>query len=177
MVAVAKAKSFPTDIPLAPNVREPNPGSDLFRSIVNTLLLSPDKFVERNNGIKIVCDSVVPLQDALGHITALRITCKPPTEHSKGQGIYNGGHTARAIQTARIRGASLEKAQVKVELLFGLSNEDIVANSLTTNTSIPVDNRSKVNALGGFDFIREYKESNDLGYKIGYYQKSWGHRP
>ncbi|MFL9458594.1 AIPR family protein [Tolypothrix bouteillei VB521301_2] len=46
-------EDFPTDIPLTPNIREPNKKSSTYKEIFNSLVSEPKAFFNRNNGIKI----------------------------------------------------------------------------------------------------------------------------
>ncbi|MFL9458888.1 AIPR family protein [Tolypothrix bouteillei VB521301_2] len=53
IVVTARVEDFPTDIPLTPNIREPNKKSSTYKEIFNSLVGEPKAFFNRNNGIKI----------------------------------------------------------------------------------------------------------------------------
>jgi AIPR protein len=176
-VAVAPVDTFPTDISLSPNVREPNKRTTTFKEIVDTLIVAPDKFLSRNNGIKIAAERVTPHKDKKGDL-GLWIECLEPSEDFRGHGIYDGGHTLAAFTSAKILGADLKPARVKLEIVCGASQQDVALNALAANTVSSVDRRSKINAKGGFEFIRHYLEELEVRegkhYKVAYYQNQTG---
>ncbi len=72
----------------------------------------------------------------------------------------------------------LKKALVKVEITCGLPEEEVAVNALTANTTSPIDTRSRVNARGGYDFVKRFIEKlereQEIKYKVAYYQNQSG---
>jgi len=175
-VAAALVDSFPTDLPLTPNIREPNKKAATFKDILETLNSAPEKFFDRNNGIKISAYKVKIQKTS--STEELHVECLEDSEGYTQFGIYDGGHTIAAFNTARTLGIDLKKASVKVEIICGLPEEEVAVNALTANTSSPVDTRSRINARGGYDFIKKFLEqledSEETQYKVAYYQNQSG---
>ncbi|MHC5721983.1 MAG: AIPR family protein, partial [Nostoc sp.] len=69
-------------------------------------------------------------------------------EASEGgsDGIINGGHTVLAFESAKNYKYDLSLARVKVTIHIGLQEEEAKDIALASNTTSPVDSRSKVNA-------------------------------
>ncbi len=149
IIATAHVDTFPTDLPLEPNIREPNRKSTTHRQILDSITTQPEKFFSRHNGIVLCANKVKAGKDKL----ELEIL-----EASEGgsDGIINGGHTILAFETARSYKYNLSKARVKVTIHIGLVEEDASYIALSSNTTAPVDARSKTNAKGDYDFIKSY---------------------
>jgi len=175
-VLAAVVEHFPTDLPLTPNIREPNKKATIFKEIVESLNSGPEKFFDRNNGIKISAHQVKIHKSKDGE--EVHVECLEEQEGYTQYGVYDGGHTVAAFNAARIRNIDLKKALVKVEITCGLPEEEVAVNALTANTTSPIDIRSKVNARGGYDIIKrfiEHMESElDIKYKVAYYQNQTG---
>jgi hypothetical protein len=113
-VAAALVDSFPTDLPLTPNIREPNKKAATFKDILESLNSAPEKFFDRNNGIKISAYNVKIQKTS--STEELHVECLEDSEGYTQFGIYDGGHTIAAFNTARTLGIDLKKASVKVEI-------------------------------------------------------------
>ena len=95
IVALASVKDFPIDLPLTPNVREPNRKSSVYKQILDSLYAAPEKFADKHSGITISAHSVKNLNDNELELEIL--------EYSEGYahyGVLNGGHTVLAFKTA-----------------------------------------------------------------------------
>ena len=175
-VGTAIVESFPTDLPLTPNIREPNKKASVFKEILETLNSAPSKFFDRNNGIKISAYKVKIQKTSSGE--ELHVECLEDSEGYTSFGVYDGGHTIAAFSIARTHKIDLKKALVKVEITCGLPEEEVAVNALTANTTSPIDTRSRVNARGGYDFIKRFIEKlereQDIKYKVAYYQNQTG---
>ena len=175
-VATAIVESFPTDLPLTPNIREPNKKISIFKEILETLNSAPSKFFDRNNGIKISAYKVKIHKTSSG--SEIHVECLEDSEGYTSFGVYDGGHTIAAISTAKTQKIDLTKALVKVEITCGLPEDEVAVNALTANTTSPIDNRSKVNARGGYDFVKRFidklEDELDIKYKVAYYQNQGG---
>ncbi|OYD86522.1 abortive phage infection protein, partial [Nostoc sp. 'Peltigera membranacea cyanobiont' 213] len=68
--------------------------------------------------------------------------------------------------------------RVKVTIHIGLSEESAKDIALASNTTTPVDSRSKVNARGDYKFIKQYlaqlEQKEDRKFRIAYYQNQSG---
>jgi hypothetical protein len=175
-VGAAKIANFPVDLPLTPNIREPNKKTSLFKEILETLNSAPEKFFDRNNGIKISAQKVRVVKTSSGD--ELHVEVLETSEGYEHHGVSDGGHTIAAFSSAIAQKFDLKKALVKVEITCGLTEEEVAVNALTANTTSPVDRRSKINAAGGYDFIKEYvqklEKEEGSKYKIAYYQNQTG---
>ncbi|MBD2505523.1 AIPR family protein [Anabaena azotica] len=171
IIATAHVNSFP-DLPLEPNIREPNRKSSTYRQIFDSLSTQPEKFFQRNNGIVLCANKVKPISR-----TELELEILQANEGGN-DGIINGGHTVLAFQQAREYKYDLSQARVKVTIHIGLKEEEAIDIALASNTSSPVDARSKVNARGGYQFIKKYLAQLELEeetkFRIGYHQNQNG---
>lgn len=159
-VGTAIVSSFPTDLPLTPNIREPNKKASVFKEILETLNSAPSKFFDRNNGIKISAYKVKIQKTSSGE--ELHVEFLEDSEGYTQYGVYDGGHTIATFSTAIMQKIDLKKALVKVEITCGLPEEEVSVNALTANTTSPIDTRSRVNARGGYDFIKRFIEQLEL---------------
>ncbi|MCL1475350.1 AIPR family protein [Argonema antarcticum] len=171
--AVALVDSLPTDLPLTPNLRRPNKKTEVFQQILRTLRTAPERFLDRNNGIKITARSI-----KIEKTKSSQGVWVDLGEDKATGGIVNGAHTLAAIESAKIEGVPLKAARVKVEILCGLDDREVSTTSVAVNTATPVDTRSKLNAQGVFEPIREYinmlNEKQGLQLRIAYYQNQEG---
>ncbi len=171
--AVVSVAQIPTNLPLTPNLRRANKKTEVFQQILNTLRTAPERFFERNNGIKLAASNIEIEQTKKGSGIWIDFGDSIATG-----GVLNGGHTLAAIESARIEGVPLDKARVKVEILCGLDDKEVSTTSVAVNTATPVDTRSKLNALGVFEPIKAYldtqTESDYPPLRIAYYQNQEG---
>ncbi|MBD2505518.1 AIPR family protein [Anabaena azotica] len=172
IIATAHVDSFPPDLPLEPNIREPNRKSSTYRQIFDSLTTQPEKFFQRNNGIVLCVNKVSPTSR-----TELELEILQANEGGS-DGIINGGHTVLAFQQARDYKYDLTLARIKVTIHIGLTEEEALDIALASNTSAPVDARSKVNARGDYKFIKQFLAQLELEletkFRIGYYQNQSG---
>lgn len=171
IIATAHVDTFPTDLPLEPNIREPNRKSATYRQIFDSLSTQPDKFFERHSGLVLSASKVKPSKDKL-ELEILE-ACEGGSD-----GIINGGHTILAFESARNYKYDLSKARVKVTIHIGLGSEDARDIALASNTTSPVDSRSKTNAKGDYNFIKHYlaqlELTGDSKFRVAYYQNQSG---
>lgn len=171
IIATAHVDTFPTDLPLEPNIREPNRKSSTYRQIFDSLSTQPDKFFERHSGLVLSASKVKPSKDKL-ELEILE-ACEGGSD-----GIINGGHTILAFESARNYKYDLSKARVKVTIHIGLGSEDARDIALASNTTSPVDSRSKTNAKGDYNFIKHYlaqlELTGDSKFRVAYYQNQSG---
>ncbi|MHC5722200.1 MAG: AIPR family protein, partial [Nostoc sp.] len=70
------------------------------------------------------------------------------------------------------------QARVKVTIHIGLTEDEAKDIALSSNTTTPVDSRSKVNARGDYKFIKQYladlELAEDRKFRIAYYQNQSG---
>jgi AIPR protein len=173
LIAVAHVETFPTDLPLEPNIREPNKRSGTYRQIFDSLTTQPEKFFERHSGIVLCANKVKPNKNK----TVLELEVLEASEGGS-DGIINGGHTVLAFEQARIYKYDLTLARVKVTIHIGLDEDDAKDIALASNTTAPVDSRSKVNARGDYKFIKQCLAQLELEeerkFRIAYYQNQSG---
>ncbi|BAY42087.1 hypothetical protein NIES2111_64830 (plasmid) [Nostoc sp. NIES-2111] len=172
IIATAHVDSFPTDLPLEPNIREPNLKSSTYKQIFDSLTTEPEKFFQRNNGIVLCVNKVKPKNR-----TELELEILQANEGGN-DGVINGGHSVSAFEQARANKYDLSKARVKVTIHIGLSENDAKDIALASNTSAPVDARSKVNARGDYQFIKQFlaqlEREEGTKFRIAYYQNQSG---
>ncbi|HYW21259.1 MAG TPA: AIPR family protein [Nodularia sp. (in: cyanobacteria)] len=173
IIATAHVDSFPIDLPLEPNIREPNRKSATYRQIFDSLTTEPEKFFSRNSGIVLSANKVKPNRNK----TELELEILEANEGGS-DGIINGGHTVLAFEQAKNYKYDLTQARVKVTIHIGLTEESAKDIALASNTTTPVDSRSKVNARGDYKFIKQYlaqlERAEDRKFRIAYYQNQSG---
>ncbi|AUB42167.1 Abortive bacteriophage infection, resistance [Nostoc flagelliforme CCNUN1] len=171
IIATAHVDSFPIDLPLEPNIREPNRKSATYRQIFDSLTTEPAKFFSRHSGIVLSANIVKPSK------TSLELEILEASEGGS-DGIINGGHTVLAFEQAKNYKYDLTEARVKVTIHIGLTEESAKDIALASNTTTPVDSRSKVNARGDYKFIKQYltqlERAEDRKFRIAYYQNQSG---
>jgi hypothetical protein len=173
IIATAHVDSFPIDLPLEPNIREPNRKSATYRQIFDSLTTEPAKFFSRHSGIVLSANKVKPNRNK----TELELEILEANEGGS-DGIINGGHTVLAFEQAKNYKYNLTEARVKVTIHIGLTEESAKDIALASNTTTPVDSRSKVNARGDYKFIKQYlvqlERAEDRKFRIAYYQNQSG---
>jgi hypothetical protein len=173
IIATAHVDSFPTDLPLEPNIREANRKSATYRQIFDSLTTDPAKFFSRHSGIVLSANIVKPNRNK----TELELEILEANEGGS-DGIINGGHTVLAFEQAKNYKYDLTEARVKVTIHIGLTEESAKDIALASNTTTPVDSRSKVNARGDYKFIKQYlaqlERAEDRKFRIAYYQNQSG---
>ena len=173
IIATAHIDKFPTDLPLEPNIREPNRRSATYRQILDSLTIQPEKFFERHSGIVLCANKVKPNKTQ----TELELEILEASEGGS-DGIINGGHTVLAFEQARNYKYDLSLAKVKVTIHIGLNEAEAKDIALASNTTSPVDSRSKVNARGDYEFIKQYlaelERTEDRKFRVAYYQNQTG---
>jgi len=171
IIATAHVDSFPTDLPLEPNIREPNRKSATYRQVFDSLTTEPEKFFSRHSGIVLSANKAKPSK------TSLELEILEASEGGS-DGIINGGHTILGFEQAKNYNYNLSQARVKVTIHIGLSEDEAKDIALASNTTTPVDSRSKVNARGDYKFIKQYlvqlERAEDRKFRIAYYQNQSG---
>ncbi|MEH2293995.1 AIPR family protein [Nostoc sp.] len=173
IIATAHVDSFPTDLPLEPNIREPNRKSATYRQVFDSLTTEPEKFFSRHSGIVLSANIAKPVKNK----TELELEILEANEGGS-DGIINGGHTVLGFEQAKNYNYNLSQARVKVTIHIGLSEDEAKDIALASNTTTPVDSRSKVNARGDYKFIKQYlaqlEQKEDRKFRIAYYQNQSG---
>ncbi|MCC5668202.1 AIPR family protein [Nostoc sp. CHAB 5784] len=173
IIATAHVDSFPIDLPLEPNIREPNRKSATYRQIFDSLTTEPAKFFSRHSGIVLSANKAKPVKNK----TELELEVLEANEGGS-DGIINGAHTVLAFEQAKNYKYDLTQARVKVTIHIGLTEESAKDIALASNTTTPVDSRSKVNARGDYKFIKQYlaqlEHKEDRKFRIAYYQNQSG---
>ncbi|QLE45807.1 abortive phage infection protein (plasmid) [Nostoc sp. C052] len=172
IIATAYVDSFPSDLPLEPNIREPNPKTSTYKQLFDSLTTQPEKFFQRNNGIVLCVNKVLPKNKTELELEVLQ------ANEGGNDGIINGGHTVLAFKQARANKYDLSLARVKVTIHIGLSEDEAKDIALASNTSAPVDARSKVNARGDYNFLKQFlaklEMESETKFRIAYYQHQSG---
>lgn len=63
IIATAHVDNFPIDLPLEPNIREPNRKSATYRQIFDSLTTEPAKFFSRHSGIVLSDNKAEPVKN------------------------------------------------------------------------------------------------------------------
>lgn len=156
---VAQVTTLPTNIPSYPNIREANPKAEVCKDMVMTLISTPERFIQYNDGITITAKSVKSYRKDGKHKIDIEIL--EPYEGYDCYGICNGAHTLKGIELAHNRGVKTDNAYVKLTIYSNFNDTNIAKEiALKINTVTPIDKRSKINAAGGFDSIK--KSINNL---------------
>ncbi|WP_375470513.1 AIPR family protein [uncultured Nostoc sp.] len=173
IIATAYVDTFPTDLPLEPNIREPNRKSATYRQIFDSVTTQPEKFFSRHSGIVLSANKVKPSKNK----TSLELEVLEASEGGS-DGIINGAHTVLAFESAKNYKYNLSLARVKVTIHIGLLEDEAKDIALASNTTTPVDSRSKVNARGDYKFLKQYlanlEIAEDKKFRIAYYQNQSG---
>ncbi|WGV29054.1 AIPR family protein [Halotia branconii] len=173
IIATAHVDKFPTDLPLEPNIREPNKKSATYRQIFDSLTTQPEKFFERHSGIVLCANKVKPNKNK----TELELEILEASEGGS-DGIINGGHTILAFEQAKNYNYDVAQARVKVTIHIGLSEDEAKDIALASNTTAPVDARSKVNARGDYKFLKQFlaklEREQETKFRVAYYQNQSG---
>ncbi|MEH1890438.1 MAG: AIPR family protein [Nostoc sp.] len=173
IIATAHVDTFPTDLPLEPNIREPNRKSATYRQIFDSVMTQPEKFFSRHSGIVLSANKVKPSKNK----TSLELEVLEACEGGS-DGIINGAHTVLAFESAKNYKYNLSLARVKVTIHIGLLEDEAKDIALASNTTTPVDSRSKVNARGDYKFLKQYlanlEIAEDKKFRIAYYQNQSG---
>ncbi|WP_298908452.1 AIPR family protein [uncultured Nostoc sp.] len=173
IIATAHVDTFPTDLPLEPNIREPNRKSATYRQIFDSITTQPEKFFSRHSGIVLSANKVKPSKNK----TSLELEVLEASEGGS-DGIINGAHTVLAFESAKNYKYNLSLARVKVTIHIGLLEDEAKDIALASNTTTPVDSRSKVNARGDYKFLKQYlanlEIAKDKKFRIAYYQNQSG---
>ena len=173
IIATAHVDTFPTDLPLEPNIREPNRKSATYRQIFDSVTTQPEKFFSRHSGIVLSANKVKPSKNK----TSLELEVLEASEGGS-DGIINGAHTVLAFESAKNYKYNLSLARVKVTIHIGLLEDEAKDIALASNTTTPVDSRSKVNARGDYKFLKQYlanlEIAKDKKFRIAYYQNQSG---
>ncbi|MCC5633658.1 AIPR family protein [Nostoc sphaeroides CHAB 2801] len=151
MIATAHVDSFPIDLPLEPNIREPNRKSATYRQIFDSLTTQPEKFFSRHSGIVLSANIVKSSK------TSLELEVKEASEGGS-DGIINGAHTVLAFEQAKNYKYDLTQARVKVTIHIGLA-EDFL-QQLWTNSFRKY-------------LVSEKTAGNTVGTKISRNQEIW----
>lgn len=173
---VVPVATLPTDIPGYPNVRQANPKASICDEIFHTLIATPENFIQYNRGIAITAKSARGYKEKGQYKIDIEIL--EPSEGYDCYGVCNGGHTLKAIEKAQSKKLNLEDANVTLVIYAEIENEQNAKNiALYSNTSMPVDRRSKVHAAGGFDemkaFCNQHKTLEGKSFShISYYQNA-----
>ena len=173
IIATAHVDTFPTDLPLEPNIREPNRKSATYRQIFDSVTTQPEKFFSRHSGIVLSANKVKSSKNK----TSLELEVLEASEGGS-DGIINGAHTVLAFESAKNYKYNLSLARVKVTIHIGLLEDEAKDIALASNTTTPVDSRSKVNARGDYKFLKQYlanlEIAEDKKFRIAYYQNQSG---
>jgi len=139
IIATAHVDTFPTNLPLEPNIREPNRKSATYRQIFDSVTTQPEKFFSRHSGIVLSANKVKPSKNK----TELELEVLEASEGGS-DGIINGGHTILAFEQAKNYKYDLSLARVKVTIHIGLQEEEAKDIALASNTTSPGEQRDLV---------------------------------
>lgn len=141
------------------------------KAMLRTLHEEPERFALRNQGIYFVAATVEHARGEGGQ-GVLTLDLGDPEQH----GIVNGGHTFLAIQQARneVGDEPLERAYVRLHILEGIEEGDIVDLAEGLNRSMQVDDPSLENLSGAFDKIKIALDGKRGAEQIAYFQGDKG---
>jgi hypothetical protein len=145
------------------------------KAMVETLREEPEKFALKNQGIYILAKDVT-FQKEEGGSGIVTITFDNPGAH----GLVNGGHTYLAIRQAKDEreangeGGEPWDAYVRLHIMQGVDEADIIELAEGLNRSMQVDDPSLENLLGSFNKIKEHLEGKPGHEQIAYKQGETG---
>lgn len=174
IVVIALGKSIATlsikssqGIPKYPNPRGLNINQKVYKDMVDTLMHEPQIFKERNHGAKISA-FVQDISYTEQGTSIITLRFAPPGKDTIGQGIHDGQHSLHSFVTAKMNKANLSEARVRLLLLNGyLPTIEDGQNTIAWQTSYKHDNRTKYNAQGRFDELKDWIPPN---WTVSYYQ-------
>lgn len=159
---VAPLEQF-ISLTLDANLRRPDKRTRTYREIQQSLQEAPEKFIGRNQGVRLTAESVNLATDRLGNVKFITL------EAINGiHGIQNGGHTVTAMAELIEKGFPFQESP---RVIFGITvGEKDEENNLacrTLNTASKVDARSIANKAGIFENLKPF--FLDLGLtKVAY---------
>lgn len=162
ITAYVDATKLPTHFPMGTNPRKQNMKTATARGIVNSLY-NDSVFYHVNRGITMSVANV--------KIKGNQITLSFDDELTNG--IIDGGHTYRAIYENKDF-IQPGKKIVKLEILIGLSHEEVVKLAAGRNTSQQVVNKSIADMLGYFDWMKEILIENQFPNAVEYRENYGG---
>ena len=150
---------LPKDLPMKINPRTQNMRTGTARAIVKSLEQRDPLFEYMNGGLKIVCESLtICKQKAILMIT-----------DAEKQGVFDGGHTYRAIIDNVTEDYPKGVVFINVEILYG---EQLLSNAIkisaARNTAVAVKTVSVMNALGYFEQIKDVLKNESYACRIRY---------
>lgn len=143
------------------NPRDPKTTSPVFKAILDSLENKPQLFFDKNRGLSILADKV-SIDEATSTAT-LHLGDKSTN------GLFDGGHTHSAImQYLQTLGDEGSKAEVKVEVLVGVPESQIVNLVTARNSFVAVKSESLANLTGSFEGIKQVLEGQSYADLIAY---------
>lgn len=159
---IAKLSGF-TEVTLDANLRRPKKNTTTFKEIQQSLREDPDKFLGRNQGVRITAEKAQYAYNAIGQIEAIILTAIDEVH-----GLQNGGHTVQACADLIEKGISIKEPRVFFGITVGEKDEENNLACRTLNTASKVDSRSIANKGGLFDVLKPFFASHGLK-NIAYY--------
>ncbi len=152
-----RAAQLPLGLKYGPNARYASLSSRPAKDMLQTLELSPDSFVFKNNGIMIVANSIKVDGNEV------HITCHEPEEDedAPGHGVLNGGHTYKVLQHALMSQSEKfarvgELVSVIVTIAIGVPEEEIWTISRARNTSEKVPLHALRELAGDWSILKQH---------------------
>jgi hypothetical protein len=162
-------KFQPGQIPWV-NPRNPNPKSQMARTIMASAFENRGKFHLLNRGVTIIAED--------GKLDHEVLTVD--FGNSKKRGLVDGGTTVGALAAA-IAGGFVqtqlrdEQQFVKLQIFCGpWTDEEVVDLAEALNTSVQVDSFSIANLAGQFEWIKTALKSRRAPFKVSYFKNDEG---
>lgn len=166
-IAVVNVKDVPEEFEewRGLNPRDPKVTSGVAKKIADTLRDDPNSFFFRNRGITLIVEKTE--FDNQKNIISIEMAEK---NHN---GLLDGGHTFRVIrdfvENLPNEEHSSFNAFVKIEIIEGISDTDLVANIVEArNTSTQVKEQSLEELRKSYEAIHQILDSKPYGKRIAY---------
>lgn len=143
---------LPWDVPFDPNPRYQNENGKTACEIMQSLTDKALRFHDRNRGILVVGESVKVLRENGVTWVEVAVPDKPNVKY----GLADGGTTFKVIKKAVLNQKNEIAALqcVTIEVVTGLSNEEVSELVRARNTHSQVSAISMIDQRGGWNFIK-----------------------
>jgi len=167
-VGYSTFERLPFKVPMDPNPRQPTDKSlrsTLADDIRTTATEARGLFHLINAGIFILADSVDYNNDK-GLLTFV-------VDTSKGQGLYNGGHTLKIIEELVQNGFSQieesgQRQYCNFDIQVGVEAKHLADIAEGRNSTVPLKQKTLADYQDKFDWVKEALKTKSYGDKIGY---------
>jgi RNA polymerase-binding transcription factor DksA len=137
--------ALPTDLPNRPNLRDTNLKSPVSKDVKASLDANDGEFHLKNKGITVVASSVAVVSPGVVEVAI---------DAASDDGILDGGHTYKIIQSSIAEGVSLGKQYVWLAVRVNVAGALRAKMAEGLNKTTAVSSASLANRLGEFEWLK-----------------------